>query len=194
MSGGYTNQDDPALLMRINEAYILRLLGHRSVHEFELNEKLKVATCLINQLLTFASIRDIIEEKHEKLHQAKKELKSFLIAEQRKEKEEKEKMREREKDNENKIPKKVTRGNCEEEKKKEEYENKLKELQQASRDNKMMVYLGSDRAYRRYWRFLSIPGNIIFLYSSLIKKNLKLIIKKYKVNFFFYSYRNICRK
>ncbi|XP_061930986.1 bromodomain adjacent to zinc finger domain protein 1A isoform X2 [Apis cerana] len=156
--GGYTNQDDPALLMRINEAYILRLLGHRSVHEFELNEKLKVATCLINQLLTFASIRDIIEEKHEKLHQAKKELKSFLIAEQRKEKEEKEKMREREKDNESKIPKKVTRGNCEEEKKKEEYENKLKELQQASRDNKMMVYLGSDRAYRRYWRFLSIPG------------------------------------
>lgn len=85
-------------------------------------------------------------------------MKSFLIAEQRKEKEEKEKMREREKDNESKIPKKVTRGNCEEEKKKEEYENKLKELQQASRDNKMMVYLGSDRAYRRYWRFLSIPG------------------------------------
>lgn len=145
--------------MRINEAYILRLLGHRSVHEFDLDEKLKVVTCLINQLLTFASIRDVIEERHEKLHQAKKELKSFLIAEQKKEKEEKEKMREREKDNENKIPKKVTRGNCEEGKRKEEYENKLKELQQASKNNKMLVYLGSDRAHRRYWRFLSIPGN-----------------------------------
>ncbi|OAD56919.1 Bromodomain adjacent to zinc finger domain protein 1A [Eufriesea mexicana] len=153
--GGYTNQDDPALLMRINEAYILRLLGHRSVHEFDLDEKLKVVTCLINQLLTFASIRDVIEERREKLHQAKKELKSFLIAEQKKEKEEKEKMREREKDNENKIPKKVTR---EEGKKKEEYENRLKELQQASKNNKMLVYLGSDRAHRRYWRFLSIPG------------------------------------
>ncbi|XP_012240560.1 bromodomain adjacent to zinc finger domain protein 1A isoform X5 [Bombus impatiens] len=156
--GGYTNQDDPALFMRINETYILRLLGHCSVHEFELGEKLKVATCLINQLLTFASIRDVIEERREKLHQAKKELKSFLIAEQRKEKEEKERMRDREKDNDGKIPKKVTRGSCEEEKKKEEYENKLKELQEASRDNKMMVYLGSDRAHRRYWRFLSIPG------------------------------------
>ncbi|CAK9822646.1 Bromodomain adjacent to zinc finger domain protein 1A [Anthophora retusa] len=156
--GGYTNQDDPALLMRINEAYILRLLGHRNVHEFDLNEKLKVATCLIDQLLTFASIRDVIEERREKLHQAKKELKSFLIAEQRKEKEEKEKMREREKDKESKVPKKVTRGNCEEGKKKEEYENKLKELQQASKDDKMMLYLGSDRAHRRYWRFLSIPG------------------------------------
>nr|XP_033189062.1 bromodomain adjacent to zinc finger domain protein 1A isoform X5 [Bombus vancouverensis nearcticus] len=156
--GGYTNQDDPALFMRLNETYILRLLGHCSVHEFELGEKLKVATCLINQLLTFASIRDVIEERREKLHQAKKELKSFLIAEQRKEKEEKERMRDREKDNDGKIPKKVTRGSCEEEKKKEEYENKLKELQEASRDNKMMVYLGSDRAHRRYWRFLSIPG------------------------------------
>ncbi|XP_012164359.1 bromodomain adjacent to zinc finger domain protein 1A isoform X4 [Bombus terrestris] len=156
--GGYTNQDDPALYMRINETYILRLLGHCSVHEFELGEKLKVATCLINQLLTFASIRDVIEERREKLHQAKKELKSFLIAEQKKEKEEKERMRDREKDNDGKIPKKVTRGSCEEEKKKEEYENKLKELQEASRDNKMMVYLGSDRAHRRYWRFLSIPG------------------------------------
>ncbi|XP_076765181.1 ATP-dependent chromatin assembly factor large subunit isoform X3 [Xylocopa sonorina] len=158
--GGYTNQDDPALFMRLNETYILRLLGHRSVHEFDLDEKLKVATCLINQLLTFASVRDVIEERHEKLHQARKELKSFLIAEQRKEREEKEKMREREKekDNENKIPKKITRGNCEEEKKKEEYENKLKELQQASKNDKMMLYLGSDRAHRRYWRFLSIPG------------------------------------
>lgn len=148
--------------MRINEAYILRLLGHRNVHEFDLDEKLKVATCLINQLLTFASIRDVIEERHDKVHQARKELKSFLIAEQKKEKEEKEKMRDREKDKESKAPKKVTRGNCEEEKKKEEYENKLKELQQASRDDKMMLYLGSDRSHRRYWRFLSIPGSLMF--------------------------------
>ncbi|XP_076638014.1 ATP-dependent chromatin assembly factor large subunit isoform X2 [Colletes latitarsis] len=156
--GGYTNHDDPALLMRINEAYILRLLGHRNVHEFDIDEKLKVVTCLINQLLTFASIRDVIEEKHEKVHQAKKELRFYILAEQRKEKEEKEKMRDREKDKESKIPKKITRGSCEEEKRKEEYENKIKELQQASKDDKMMLYLGSDRAHRRYWRFLSIPG------------------------------------
>lgn len=136
-------------------------MGHRNVHEFEIDEKLKVATCLIHQLLTVASIRDIIEERYDKLHQAKKELKSFLLAEQRKEREEKEKMKEREKNNEIQLPKKVTRGNCEEEKKKEEYENKLKELQEASRDAQMMVYLGSDRAHRRYWRFLSVPGNLI---------------------------------
>ncbi|KAG7202578.1 hypothetical protein KM043_009773 [Ampulex compressa] len=160
--GGYTNLDDPALLFRINEAQTLRVLGHRNVCELELEEKLKVAICLINQLLTFASIRDVIEERHERLHQARRELKSFLIAEQRKEKEEKEKMKEREKEgkaeDEDQRPKKVTRGNCEEEKRKEEYENKLKELQQASRDDKMMLYLGADRAHRRYWRFLSIPG------------------------------------
>ncbi|XP_011630089.1 bromodomain adjacent to zinc finger domain protein 1A isoform X2 [Pogonomyrmex barbatus] len=160
--GGYTNFDEPALLLRINESYLLRLLGHRNVCEFDLDDKIKVVTCLINQLLTFASIRDAIEERFDKLHQAKRELKLFLLAEQKKEKEEKEKMREREKEGkleeEEPKPKKITRGNYEEEKKKEEYENKLKELQQASRDDKMMLYLGADRAHRRYWKFRSIPG------------------------------------
>ncbi|XP_014471104.1 PREDICTED: bromodomain adjacent to zinc finger domain protein 1A isoform X3 [Dinoponera quadriceps] len=160
--GGYTNFDEPALLLRINEEHILRLLGHRNVCELDLDDKIKIATCLINQLLTFAPIRDAIEERHDKLHQAKRELKLFLLAEQKKEKEEKEKMREREKEGkleeEDPKPKKVTRGNYEEEKKKEEYENKLKELQQASRDDKMMLYLGADRCHRRYWRYISIPG------------------------------------
>ncbi|XP_024873934.1 bromodomain adjacent to zinc finger domain protein 1A-like isoform X1 [Temnothorax curvispinosus] len=160
--GGYTNFDEPALLLRLNEGYLLRLLGHRNVCELELDDKMKIVTCLINQLLAFASIRDAIEERYDKLHQAKKELKLFLLAEQRKEKEEREKMREREKEGkleeEEPKPKKITRGNYEEGKKREEYENKLKELQQASRDDKMMIYLGADRAHRRYWRFISIPG------------------------------------
>lgn len=164
VTGGYTNFDDPALLLRINDAYLLRLLGHRNVCEFSLDNKIKIVTCLINQLFTFASIRDAIEERHDKLHQAKRELKLFLLAEQKKEKEEKEKMREREKegklDEEDPKPKKITRGNHEEERKREEYENKLRELQQASKNDKMMLYLGADRAHRRYWRFLSIPGTI----------------------------------
>ena len=127
---------------------------------------------MINQLLTFASIRDAIEERYDKLHQARRELKLFLLAEQKIEKEEKEKMREREKEGklEEEEPKlkKINRGNYEEEKKKE-YENKLKELQQASRDDKMMIYLGADRAHRRYWRFISIPGifYIVVIYQIL---------------------------
>lgn len=137
-----------------------------SVCEFELDDRLKVISCLINQLLTFASIRDVIDERYEKLHQARKELKLFMIAEQKKEKEEREKMKEREKEREKESkveeeeqrPRKLTRGNYEDEKKKEEYENRLKELQSASRDDQMMLYLGADRAHRRYWRFLSIPG------------------------------------
>ncbi|XP_011303501.1 bromodomain adjacent to zinc finger domain protein 1A isoform X2 [Fopius arisanus] len=166
--GGYTNHDDPALSLRIMEARILRTLGHRSVGEFEMKDKLIVATCLINQLLTFASIRDVIEERYEKLHQARRELKSFIVAEQRKEKEEREKMKEeREKMKEESVklvdeivderPKK-TRGSREEEKKREEYEGRLGELRQAAKDDQMMLLLGMDRAFRRYWRLLSVPG------------------------------------
>lgn len=168
LSGGYTNQDDPALLLRIEKPRILRALSHLNMCEFDLDDRLTVVICLINQLLTFASIRDIIDERYEKLFQAKKELKSFIIAEQKKEKEEREKLKEKEKESkdgkEGKVeeeeaePKKITRNNSKEEKKKEEYEAKLKELQQASRDDQMMVLLGSDRAYRKYWRLLSIPG------------------------------------
>ncbi|XP_011504355.1 PREDICTED: bromodomain adjacent to zinc finger domain protein 1A isoform X2 [Ceratosolen solmsi marchali] len=160
--GGYTNQDDPALLLRIEKPRILRLLSHRNICEFNLEDRLTVVICLINQLLTFASIRDIIDERYEKLFQAKKELKYFIIAEQKKEKEEREKLKEKEKDGkieeEDPERKKITRNNYKEEKKKEEFEAKLKDLQEASRDDQMMVLLGSDRAYRKYWRLLSIPG------------------------------------
>jgi bromodomain adjacent to zinc finger domain protein 1A len=162
--GGYTNQDDPALLLRIEKPGILRALSHRNICELDIEDRLTVVICLINQLLTFASIRDIIDERYEKLFQAKKELKSFIIAEQKKEKEEKEKLKEKEKEKDGKVeeedpePKKITRNNYKEEKKKEEFEAKLKDLQEASRDDQMMVLLGSDRAYRKYWRLLSIPG------------------------------------
>ncbi|KAK0182819.1 hypothetical protein PV327_000914 [Microctonus hyperodae] len=160
--GGYTNHDDPALLFRMNMPRILRALGHKNVCEFDLEDRLYITTCLINQLLTFASIRDVMEERQEKLHQSRRELKLFILAEQRKEKEEKDKMKEREKDGvkveDTEEKPQETRDSHEEEKKREEYENKLLELQQTIRDDQMMVYLGSDRAHRRYWRFLSIPG------------------------------------
>ncbi|XP_015181281.1 PREDICTED: bromodomain adjacent to zinc finger domain protein 1A isoform X2 [Polistes dominula] len=148
--GGYSNFDDPALLLRIDQTYILRLLGHRNVCEFDLDDKLKLVTCLINQLLTFASIRDFIEERYEKLNQARKELKLFMIAEQKKEKEEKEKLKEKDG--------KLDEEEQKQKKQKKEYEYKLRVLQLACKDDKMMVYLGADRAHRRYWRFLSIPG------------------------------------
>ncbi|CAB0031229.1 unnamed protein product [Trichogramma brassicae] len=167
--GGYTNHDDPALLLRIEKPRILRALGHGNICDFDLEDRLTVVICLMNQLLTFASIRDVIDERYEKLFQAKKDLKSFIIAEQKREKEERDKQKEKEKEKEKdgKVeevkeedlePKKVTRNNYKEEKKKEDYENKLRELQQASKDDQMMLLLGSDRAYRKYWRLLSIPG------------------------------------
>ncbi|XP_053597368.1 bromodomain adjacent to zinc finger domain protein 1A isoform X4 [Microplitis demolitor] len=166
--GGYTNHDDPALLLRINQPRLLRLLGHRSVCEFDLDDRLCVTTCLINQLLTFAAMRDVIDERYEKVHQARRELKSLIVAEQKKEKEEKERIKEREKDGKvdgdksvdekaDDKPKK-TRGSREEEKQREKYEQQLLKLKQASKDDQMMLYLGSDRAHRRYWRLLSIPG------------------------------------
>lgn len=161
--GGYSTNDDPALMLRIDQPHILRALGQQNLCEFNPEDKLYIAVCLINQLLTFASIRDVLDERYEKVQNAKRELKMLILAEQKREKEEKEKQKEKEaKEKENNAPvpvKKVnTRSNYEDEKKKIEYETKLKDLQQILKDDRMMVFLGSDRAHRKYWRLLSIPG------------------------------------
>lgn len=130
------------------------------MNDLSISNKLVILICLINQLLSFNSIRIKIDDRLERLHLAKKELKTLLLAEQRKEKEEKEKMKDKEKDNKNEEQKSkiYTRRIFEEEKRKEEYECKLRDLQQASKNDQMMIFLGSDRAYRKYWRLLSIPG------------------------------------
>ncbi|XP_046402688.1 bromodomain adjacent to zinc finger domain protein 1A isoform X2 [Ischnura elegans] len=169
--GGYTNFDDPGLLLRLEEPQILRALSVRNIFELSLGCKLKVLNCLIDQILTYAAVRDVIDENVEKLKMAKISLRQHQAGEVKKErdaaaarrkkrKEEMQKLKEgnaapEEKQPDPQSPKR------DELRRKQELLRKEKELQDAIATYQILARatpLGRDRAYRRFWIFRSLPG------------------------------------
>lgn len=81
--GGYTNEDDPGLHFRLEEPHIIKSLATHNIVQLSIKNKLKILSCLMNQLLTYADVRDIIEQRLEQTKQAHAELKSIRIAERK---------------------------------------------------------------------------------------------------------------
>ncbi|KAF4527597.1 hypothetical protein B566_EDAN015151 [Ephemera danica] len=145
--GGYTLYDDPGLMLRMSDPQIFRALKYKTVIELSIEEKLKIITCLMHQILMFASVRDIVFERTEKLKKLKTELRTLQAAEKRRELEE-----------------------LEAEKAKREKESNRKRAEFLTKEHKLQAEvanlewgvaatpLGLDRAYRRYWMFQSLPG------------------------------------
>ena len=48
---------------------------------------MEILTCLINQILTYATVRDVIDERGEKLKQLRAEIRTFQASEMKKERE-----------------------------------------------------------------------------------------------------------
>ena len=61
--GGYSSADDPGVQLREEDPHILHMLATNTVYELPIGDKLKVIKCLCHQILTYASIRDVLEEK-----------------------------------------------------------------------------------------------------------------------------------
>ena len=61
--GGYSSADDPGVQLREEDAHILHALAKSTVYELSIGDKMKVIRCLCHQILTYASIRDVLEEK-----------------------------------------------------------------------------------------------------------------------------------
>lgn len=85
--GGYTSEDDPGLHLRLHQPHILKGLAFHNVVQLPIADKLQILACLINQLLTYADIRDVVEERLEKIKQLKVDLKMAQTAERKKEQE-----------------------------------------------------------------------------------------------------------
>lgn len=60
----------------------------KTVVDLSVDEKLKILKCLMHQILQFGSIRDTINERNEKLKQAKNDLRSVQLTEKKRETEE----------------------------------------------------------------------------------------------------------
>lgn len=85
--GGYTSEDDPGLHLRLHQPHIIKALAVHNVVQLPVGDKLKIISCLINQLLTYADVRDLVEERLEQSRQMKLDLRMAQAAERRREQE-----------------------------------------------------------------------------------------------------------
>ena len=79
--GGYRLSDDPGLHFRMEEPQIIEALNNGSVFELSTCEKMKILNCLMYQILSFATVRDEVDEKYNDFYEAKSELRNHRIAE-----------------------------------------------------------------------------------------------------------------
>merc|ERR1712203_501094 len=79
--GGYKLSDDPGLRFRMEEPQILEALATKMVYQLNLDEKMKILHCLMNQILSYATVRDEIDEKFNDMLEAKADLRQHTIHE-----------------------------------------------------------------------------------------------------------------
>ncbi|XP_076268228.1 ATP-dependent chromatin assembly factor large subunit isoform X2 [Rhynchophorus ferrugineus] len=160
--GGYSSENDPGLHLRLNQTHILKALAVHNVVELSIKDKITIMDCLMNQLLTYADVRDIVEDKIEKARVARVDLRFARGAERRREMEyvaQKVKIKKELKGDVAALEKALEKLTDENESKKFDNQQRMDSLHQAG--NEGQVLLGMDRAYRRYYRIESIPGIFI---------------------------------
>ena len=86
--GGFSPLDDPGMEFKLENPHILQKLVTQPVFLLDAEERLRLMQLLVNQLVTFCSTRDWVEENAEKLKTAKNELRHLQWAEKRREAEE----------------------------------------------------------------------------------------------------------
>ncbi|XP_059047927.1 bromodomain adjacent to zinc finger domain protein 1A [Achroia grisella] len=171
--GGYSSSDDAGLNLRRRRPALLRRLAAAHVAGLRLDDKLQILQCLMNQILSYATVRDIIEEKLEELRNTKQALRMLTANERKREaqliatrqelkkeaaakKEEQKLTGEKAKAVDEELRLAIEKLNKESEVKKQEYEKRSKELQVALFD--YTSYIGSDRGFRRYWVNQRVAG------------------------------------
>merc|ERR1712079_308023 len=79
--GGWVLQDEPGFQFCLDNPQILASLHEKSVFELGVTEKLKILVAMMNQMLTFAGVRDEVDTRFENFFEAKQELKDATAEE-----------------------------------------------------------------------------------------------------------------
>lgn len=173
--GGYKTHDDPGLDFITKNSHIIKFLSQYNVFQLSTGDILRILSCLIDQILTYSNIRDVIEDRLERSTSAKLEYKNLKINEGKRERkiiEEKKQLQEKMKTDigffaevdkdvltriaVSQLDLKFIKIDAQSAK---DRTNHLKELKaQASIFFNHQTYLGSDRAFRNYFIFESVPG------------------------------------
>lgn len=83
--GGYLSHDDPGFQFCQDEPHILRALATYTVYQLPQRDIIKIIRCLIDQILSYSSVRDLIEDRLEKAQKAKYTYRQLCFAEKRRE-------------------------------------------------------------------------------------------------------------
>lgn len=176
--GGYQSQDDPGLAFVSKYPHIMRFLSQFSVFQLPLKDILCVLGCLIDQVLTYSNIREILEDRLESSVTAKLEYRNLKAVEGRRERkviEDKKVLQEEHytligtyaEESETTRDAFVKNAEADLERKISKIDaQSVKDRAQHMKDLKAQVaiyfnhqtYLGSDRAFRNYFIFESLPG------------------------------------
>ncbi|XP_055923765.1 bromodomain adjacent to zinc finger domain protein 1A [Eupeodes corollae] len=167
---GYYSSEDPGLVFRMQQPHVLRALKMYTIYQLPMLEIFRIINTLIAQILSYSSTINLIEERMEATAKAKLELKALVSAERQRalgvEAERKKLVAEyaaqslenptEAKMLEEKLNKKVAEMLSLSAREKRKFETQLEKLHSSMFD--YMVFLGRDRAYRKYYVLESIPG------------------------------------
>ena len=79
----------------MEEPQISEALATRTVYEMSAGDKLKIMTCLMQQILSYATVRDVIDERYQEMTETRMELRKHQIQENKRQREMDEKGREK---------------------------------------------------------------------------------------------------
>lgn len=176
--GGYRSPDDPGLIFTTKYPHIIKFLSQFSVFQLPIKDVLRVLSCLIDQVLTYSNLREILEDRLENSVSAKLEYKNLKAVEGRRERkvvEDKKILQEEHnaliasyaeepeakqdalvKSAEAELEQKIAKIDAQSAKDRAQH---LKDLKaQVAIYFNHQTYLGSDRAFRNYFIFESLPG------------------------------------
>lgn len=178
--GGFQSTDDPGVVFCIENPRILKALSSKTVYELPTDDIMSILRCLINQILSYSSVRDLIEERLENSSRSKMALKNLLSGERKRESNlasekkaileevnktmetfegtDEEKVAHKE-NLEKKADIKIKQLDFSAEREKKKFNDQLDQLKREIFDYQLC--LGLDRAYRSYWLFESLPGLFI---------------------------------
>ncbi|CAH1123750.1 unnamed protein product [Ceutorhynchus assimilis] len=178
--GGYSSEDDPGLHLRLHQAHILKSLALHNVVELPISDKIEIISCLMNQIVTYVDVRDVVEENLEKIKQSKIELKVLKGLERKRELElvtQKSKLKKEMAEDQEGLKIALEKLDLANDKKHSENQRKIEKLTKATREGQKL--LGRDRAYRKYLKIESVPGLFVSWEDELSGTCLDNVIVQY---------------
>ncbi|KAH8267337.1 hypothetical protein KR018_011364 [Drosophila ironensis] len=168
---GYTSRGDPGLELRMRQGRILRMLKNHPIYKLKFADIIAIIQCLMAQILTYSGTINLIEERMEEMMTAKHEIRALMSQENKRLaalEVSKKKLTQRmqplintaEPDGKQALVDEMDKGiaelNTQSDHDHRAHLRQLNELN--SRLFNFLVYLGTDRCYRKYYVLESMPG------------------------------------